>query len=71
MNGPPLSKRKRLDKWRVEGSRESHDCVNPVRSCEELYFTEAKELRDKNMELIQLSIGMSVTYDLYTYSYDV
>ena len=43
--------------WRVKGSRESHDCVNPVRSCEEIYFKEALEKRDKSKELIKVSIG--------------
>jgi hypothetical protein len=43
--------------WRVRASRESHDCVNPVRSCEEIYFKEALEKRDKSKELIKVSIG--------------
>ena len=43
--------------WVVPASRESHTCVNPVRSCEELYFTDVLEKRDKSKELIKLSIG--------------
>ena len=43
--------------WKVRASRESHDCVNPVRSCEEIYFKEALEKRDKSKELIKVSIG--------------
>ena len=43
--------------WKVKASRESHDCVNPVRSCEEIYFKEALEKRDKSKELIKVSIG--------------
>ena len=43
--------------WMVRASRESHDCVNPVRSCEEIYFKEALEKRDKSKELIKVSIG--------------
>ena len=45
--------------WRVIASRESHECVNPVRSCEEIYFKEALEKRDKSKELIKVSIGES------------
>ena len=44
-------------RWFVSASRESHACVNPVRSCEELYFTDVLERRDKSKELIKLSIG--------------
>lgn len=44
-------------RWFVSASRESHDCVNPVRSCEELYFTDVLERRDKSKDLIKLSIG--------------
>ena len=44
--------------WKtVRASHESHDCVNPVRSCEEIYFKEALEKRDKSKELIKVSIG--------------
>ena len=43
--------------WIVSASDESHACVNPVRSCEELYFTDVLEKRDKSKELIKLSIG--------------
>ena len=43
--------------WVVPASQESHACVNPVRSCEELYFTDVLEKRDKSKELIKLSIG--------------
>lgn len=45
------------DRWVVRGSRQSQDCVNPVRSCEEKYFSEPMERRDKTKELIKLSIG--------------
>ena len=31
--------------------------VNPVRSCEEIYFKEALEKSDKSKELIKVSIG--------------
>lgn len=44
----------------MKGSRESHDCVNPVRSCEEKYFRDAMESRDKTKELIKLSIGEEI-----------
>ena len=62
---PPPSKKARVEEvinghgreWRVIASRESHDCVNPVRSCEEIYFKEALEKRDKSKELIKVSIG--------------
>ena len=61
----PPSKKPRLEgtdgeaerSWRVRASRESHDCINPVRSCEEIYFKEALEKRDKSKELIKVSIG--------------
>ena len=43
--------------WRVRGSRQSHDCVNPVRSCVENYFKETLEQRNKSKELINLSLG--------------
>ena len=62
-NGRPPSKKPRLEavdgerSWKVRASRESHDCVNPVRSCEEIYFKEALEKRDKSKELIKVSIG--------------
>ena len=46
--------------WKVRASRESHDCINPVRSCEEIYFKEALEKRDKSKELIKVSIGERV-----------
>ena len=61
----PPSKKPRLEgadgeierSWKVRASRESHDCINPVRSCEEIYFKEALEKRDKSKELIKVSIG--------------
>ena len=61
-NGCPPSKKGRVEEvtglvWRVKASRESRDCVNPVRSCEEIYFKEALENRDKSKELIKVSIG--------------
>ena len=62
-NGYPLSKKVKVNgvdgerSWKVKASRESHDCVNPVRSCEEIYFKEALEKRDKSKELIKVSIG--------------
>ena len=60
-NGHPPSKKPKLDgvegEWKVRATRESHDCVNPVRSCEEIYFKEALEKRDKSKELIKVSIG--------------
>ena len=69
-NGHPPSKKPRLEgvdgasvagagerPWKVTASRESHDCINPVRSCEEIYFKEALEKRDKSKELIKVSIG--------------
>ena len=44
--------------WLVRASKESHDCINPVRSCEELYYADVLELSKKNgKELIRLSIG--------------
>ena len=45
------------NRWVVRASRESHDCVNPVRSCEEVYFVDAMAKRDVNKSLIKLSIG--------------
>lgn len=66
-NGVHGTKRSRQDvggaagsKWVVKGSRESHDCVNPVRSCEEKYFRDAMDSRDKTKELIKLSIGEEI-----------
>ena len=62
-NGHPPSNKPKLgdidgaEGWKVRASRESHDCVNPVRSCEEIYFKEALEKRDKSKELIKVSIG--------------
>ena len=64
-NRHPPSKKPRLEaidgerSWKVRASRESHDCINPVRSCEEIYFKEALEKRDKSKELIKVSIGES------------
>lgn len=43
--------------WVVKATTESHKCVNPVRSCEEKYFKDAMEMRDKSKSLIKLSIG--------------
>ena len=43
--------------WVVKSSRQARDCVNPVRSCEEKYFKEPMERRNKDKELIKLSIG--------------
>ena len=75
-NGHPPSKKPRLEDvdgaeevvsarpWKVTASRESHDCINPVRSCEEIYFKEALEKRDKSKELIKVSIGESSLSDL-------
>jgi hypothetical protein len=65
----PPSKKPRLEgtdgeterSWRVRASRESKDCINPVRSCEEIYFREALEKRDKSKELIKVSIGEHAT----------
>ena len=64
-NGCPPAKKLKVESanghngvsWSVIASRESHDCVNPVRSCEEIYFKEALEKRDKSKELIKVSIG--------------
>lgn len=53
--------------WVVKASRESHDCVNPVRSCEENYFKEALEKRDKTKSLIKLSIGGCPHYCIITF----
>ena len=60
----PSAKRQRVEDvngtektWRVKASRESIECINPVRSCEEIYFKEALEERDKSKELIKVSIG--------------
>ena len=60
----PSAKRQRVEDvngtekiWKVRASRESQDCINPVRSCEEIYFKEALEERDKSKELIKVSIG--------------
>ena len=66
-DGCPPSKKARLEGaneegWKVKASRESHDCVNPVRSCEEIYFKEALEKRDKSKELIKVSIGENIKY---------
>ena len=44
-------------RWVVRSSTQAHACVNPVRSCEEKYFKEAMERRDKSKKLIKLSIG--------------
>lgn len=71
MNGVPAAKRSRTDlgqseKWVVKASRESHDCINPVRSCEEKYFAESMALRDKTKSLIKLSIGEPVGLKLVT-----
>jgi hypothetical protein len=65
----PPSKKPRLEgadgeierSWKVRASRESKDCINPVRSCEEIYFKEALEKRDKSKELIKVSIGGDAT----------
>ena len=53
------------EQWVVHASRESHDCVNPVRSCEEIYFADVLEQRDKSKELIRLSIGLSFQHHVY------
>lgn len=66
--GSPAAKRSRQDllsgveeggHWVVKASRQSHDCINPVRSCEEKYFKEPMERRNKSKKLIKLSIGMT------------
>jgi predicted Co/Zn/Cd cation transporter (cation efflux family) len=44
-------------RWSVKSSKQAHRCVNPVRSCEEKYFKEALEDRDKSKKLIKLSVG--------------
>lgn len=65
-SGSPVAKRSRQDRasggeeggqWVVKASRQSHVCINPVRSCEEKYFVEPMKKRDKSKELIKLSIG--------------
>ena len=43
--------------WVVKATREAHECINPVRSCEEKYFKEPMEKRDMTKSLIKLSIG--------------
>ena len=43
--------------WRVKGSRQSRDCINPVRSCVEADFKKTLELRNKSKEFINLSLG--------------
>ena len=61
----PPSKKAKVDgvrSWKVRASRESRDCVNPVRSCEEIYFKEALEKRDKSKELIKVSIGENLPH---------
>jgi len=45
------------ESWHVRASRESHHCINPVRSCEEEVFVEALRQRNPDKELIKLSIG--------------
>lgn len=70
-NGGPPSKKPRVENgsektWKVRASRESHDCVNPVRSCEEIYFKEALEERDKSKELIKVSIGKRTNITVFS-----
>lgn len=54
------------DHWVVRGSRESHDCINKIRSCEEIYFVDALQQRNKDLELIKLSIGGWIGMHNYT-----
>lgn len=64
-NDSPATKRPRIDRcgvekggrWVVSASRESCNCVNSVRLCEEKYFREPMEKRDQSKSLIKLSIG--------------
>lgn len=49
----------------VKATRQSRDCVNPVRSCEEKYFVEAMEKRDTSKSLIKLSIGETAGVSRY------
>ena len=44
--------------WVVRASRESHHCVNLIRTCDEEVFKEALKQRNPGKELIKLSIGM-------------
>lgn len=41
----------------IKASIESHDCINFGRLCEEKYFKDALENRDKSKPLISLSTG--------------
>ena len=73
-NGCPPPKKQRVEDvvgqaWRVRASRESRDCVNSLRHCEEIYFKEALEKRDKSKELIKVSLGERFLncYNLYTW----
>ena len=43
--------------WSVPASRESHDCINDIRMCEEVHFKDVLEQRNKDLDLIKLSIG--------------
>ena len=51
---PPAQRRKG---WSIPASDESHGAVNTVRLCEERHFKEVVELRNKEKDLIKLSIG--------------
>ncbi len=51
--------------WDVRATRESHHCINPVRSCVEEVFDEALKQRNPDKELIKLSIGMLLGTHIY------
>jgi len=50
------------EEWVVRGSRISRHCVNLIRTIHEEVLSEAMEERNKDKELIQLSIGIACKF---------
>ena len=58
--GSPPAKRQREiedEEWVIPGSRESHECLNAIRICSEINFQDALEIRNKDLELLNISLG--------------
>ena len=55
-------KRKLVEGWSVPASKESHDCINDIRIIEEKYFKPVLEKRNRDLELIKLSLGKSCVH---------
>ena len=53
--------------WSVRGTLAGVGAVNAIRQCEEAHFVDALKQRNKELDLIKLSIGLSLSNDCFIF----